>query len=210
LAGIVTAGKSYSCLLTDYDKEAIQLIHETFEVNEDNRRSKYCILFSSNTTNYGCIQEIYGWIAYSKETTINGKSRPSTLFVIGQANRESQWDLFHNIKNGCYNQLTDKREPPWALYNLQISSFCENIEACDSIIDGFVPIPVIIHLDTENCSQLCPFKKFAHEVTEVDFERILNFFKDNTQFKYARTNYSFSILPYRTLPTYRIRNFCLI
>ena len=44
----------------------------------------------------------------------SSKKRPgSSIFIVGQANRESQWDLYTNIKNGCYNQLTDERELPW-------------------------------------------------------------------------------------------------
>ena len=39
----------------------------------------------------------------------------SLLFsLLVKVNRESQWDLFHDTRNVCYNQLRDKREPPWA------------------------------------------------------------------------------------------------
>ena len=35
------------------------------------------------------------------------------MLVAGQANRGQQMQLRKNIRDGCYNQLTDEREPPW-------------------------------------------------------------------------------------------------
>ena len=35
------------------------------------------------------------------------------MLVAGQANRGQQMQLRKNIRDGCYNQLTDAREPPW-------------------------------------------------------------------------------------------------
>ena len=128
----------------------------------------------------------------------SSKKRPgSSIFIVGQANRESQWDLYTNIKNGCYNQLTDEREPPWTgitklyLYNLQISTFCNSKKDCDSKknIDGIIPIHLIIHHDPnpvaadddnddeENPTNiLIPFQEYAYEATEADYENILKTF----------------------------------
>jgi hypothetical protein len=142
---------------------------------------------------------------FMTSTTGTGSSskKSGSIFIVGQANRESQWDLYTNIKNGCYNQLTDENELPWKgvtklyLYNLQISTFCDNKNDCDLIsnIDGIIPIHLIIHHDPDTADEdtaaddnndnhpsalppkiLIPFEQYAYEATEADYEDILKTF----------------------------------
>jgi predicted nicotinamide N-methyase len=57
------------------------------------------------------------------------KPSGSLLFIVGQANRASLWELYRNLKDGCYNQLSDQREPPWPgtiemrLFRLQVEDW---------------------------------------------------------------------------------------
>jgi hypothetical protein len=56
----------------------------------------------------------------------------SLFLVVGQANRKSLWDLYHNIVQGCYNQRTDVHEPPWPgiadvrLFRLHLEDWVED------------------------------------------------------------------------------------
>lgn len=264
-AGLVAAAKSCSqCVLTEYDDEAIQLLHETIQLNQENITA----MLPATTTTTLTTAAFLDWrddndktedllpqevdlivgsdIAYyyhllrpimdtsltlmnrrrscnndntnknknnnddknnsnnnsdelnnninssTSSSTTTSISRGSSLFVVGQANRQSQQDLFTNIKNGCYNQLTDQQEPPWTgtttmlLYQLQISDFCDTLLECDasSKVDGVIPISVIVHhddnnddtnTDTDSCCTkhlLRPFDHHAYEVTEEECDSI--------------------------------------
>jgi predicted nicotinamide N-methyase len=81
----------------------------------------------------------------------------SKLLVVGQTNRESQWDLYDNLVDGCYNQLTDEREPPWpgrtrmVLYKLEMSEWMKG-DSSDTAgsstkfdLDGSVPIAALLY-----------------------------------------------------------------
>mmetsp|Transcript_61103 Transcript_61103/g.69227 ORF Transcript_61103/g.69227 Transcript_61103/m.69227 type:complete len:435 (+) Transcript_61103:2-1306(+) len=269
-AGVAAAAaaKSSHCVLTEYDDEAIQLLQETIQLNQENALLQATTLTTDfldwredyNTDNIPPVDLVVGSdIAYyyhllrpimdtsrtfmdrrrsrgidtdntnnntnnnddnnnnnkkkndQVDNTINSnKSFPSTsssssssgssrrgssLFVVGQANRQSQLDLFTNIKNGCYNQLTDQQDPPWTgtttllLYQLQISEFCTTLLECDATakVDGVIPISVIVHHDNDNDDdtendnddddsvtklRLRPFDHYAYEVTEEECENI--------------------------------------
>jgi hypothetical protein len=68
---------------------------------------------------------------------------PSLCLIIGQANRACQWDLYHQITEGGYNQYTDERTGPWPgttkmlLYHLYLSEWVQvkgdNTATCSSI-----------------------------------------------------------------------------
>jgi hypothetical protein len=106
--------------------------------------------------------------------------------VVGQANRESQWDLYKNIKNGCYNQLTDEHEPPWPgtttllLYKLRMSPLCNSVEDCEKHIENTVPMSVILYQDCLNGEAhslpFFPFRDLAHVATEHDDASIMKSF----------------------------------
>jgi len=60
------------------------------------------------------------------------ESGAGVLCIVGQANRESQWDLYNNIQSGSYNQITDEHEGPWdgstclLLYDLAVGLWEED------------------------------------------------------------------------------------
>ena len=114
----------------------------------------------------------------------NEQGGGSTCIIVGQANRQSQWDLYHNIVNGCYNQLTDKHEGPWEgtthmlLYNLRIYDWQEmhvvpGASSTNSIptamTSTMVPIAALVH-STCNSSSLSPplFTSLDHVATSQD------------------------------------------
>ena len=47
--------------------------------------------------------------------TVRANLQPqnSFLWVMGQANREMQWQFYHHLRDGGYNQLVDQHEQPW-------------------------------------------------------------------------------------------------
>ena len=189
LAGLVAAEKSSSCLLTDYDDECLDYLRATSKLNEEilhatletkkmdwrddhNDEQQVDLVLGSDIAYY------FYLLRPLMDTSRAFMGEGSNLFVVGQANRVSQWDFYKNIKDGCYNQVTDEREPPWPgstkmlLFNLQISPFFEDLDNDESFssIDRVVPISVIVNDSaTDN---FCPFQKFAHEATEEDSKGI--------------------------------------
>lgn len=78
------------------------------------------------------------------------KPENSLLYIVGQANRVSQWELLHLIKEGGYSQKTDKVEPPlpgntdMLLYRLEMEGWQASPDK-DATVDGSIPIAVISH-----------------------------------------------------------------
>ena len=87
------------------------------------------------------------------------KPLSATCMIVGPAHRKSLWDLYKNIRNGSYNQLTDQYEDPWdgktqmLLYNLRMNEWKEiPAEVSQSqqdeekdMINGVIPIAVLLH-----------------------------------------------------------------
>lgn len=107
--------------------------------------------------------------------------RDSLWMNTGQANRECQWTLYRNLVDGCYNQLTDEREPPWGgqtrmlLYELDMYEWREEEEGGGSgddatekenVCDGTIPIAVMLH-QTPGLS-LAPLTDFDYVATASD------------------------------------------
>jgi hypothetical protein len=214
LAGLVAAESSISCLLTDNDEEAIKILESTtcptnqgaVKATLSTRQLDWrdidaievpgvdFVLGSDIAYYFHLLRPLMDTSRAFLESKNDAKSThcPPTLFVAGQANRESQWDLYKNIQNGCYNQLTDEHEPPWPgttrmlLYNLRMSSFCESLDEIDNNIDGVVPISLIIHHSDggngndvthgNEAVRLTPFANFAHFATQEDDENIMKSF----------------------------------
>jgi hypothetical protein len=219
LAGLVAAENSASCLFTDNDEDAIEMLRSnTCPNNQDRLQATLLtqrldwrenhkdqvpvvdlVLGSDIAYYFHLLRPIMdtarafmgttavGEQSLSPSSSPKGKPLKPTLLVIGQANRESQWDLYKSIMNGCYNQYTDEHEPPWPgttkmlLFKMKMSTFCEQVEACESdeSSDGVIPISVIVHQDEENIDDktlLCPFESFAHVATEEDDENIMKSF----------------------------------
>jgi hypothetical protein len=207
LTGLVAAVHAKSCLLTDNDVTAVELLETstcptnqhrleaTLSTQQLDWRDKHgghvpfmdLVLGSDVAYYFYLLRPIMDTArAFMDAENDNDDSdkKPSTMVLTGQANRKSLWDLYKNIQNGCYNQLTDVNEPPWPgtcrmlLYNLQMSHWCSNLEACDVQIDGLVPISLIVyHGDTNpDTAQLSPFEMFAHVATQEDDENIMKSF----------------------------------
>lgn len=212
LAGLVAASNSKSCLLTDNDAEAVEILESaTCPSNRgslnadlstrqldwrDEHRGQVPfadIVLGSDIAYYWHllrpIMDTSRAFMDARRSDANSNEEtndsPSTLFVVGQANRESLWDLYNNIKGGCYNQLTDEDEPPWPgtcrmlLYNLRLSEWCDTVDYCEEAIDGVIPISLIVHDDNTNPEtrpQLSPFASHVHVATKEDDESIMKTF----------------------------------
>lgn len=95
--------------------------------------------------------------------------------VCGQANRDSQWDLYRNIRDGCYNQLTDAHDKPWVgdckmlLYRLEMGNW-EKDGQREATVDGTVPMAILCYQNPDR--KLPPLSNHDHIATEDDFERL--------------------------------------
>ena len=204
LAGLAAAEDCSKCTLTDNDEEVIKKFEtSTFHLN-NKRLGGGAKLFSKQMdwrddhSDYASPVDIilgtdvayYYFLlrplmdtsrAFMKEHSSD--SDDSTLLVfIGQANRKSLWELYKNFRDGCYNQLTDKKEPPWSgetkmlLFNLQMSTW-ESTENAGEVsnVDGVVPISVILH-HPQGRLDFSIFKPFDHVATADDDENIMKTF----------------------------------
>jgi hypothetical protein len=195
LAGFVAGAseKAQSCTLTDMDQEAVDFLEKTAEMNREVLNaeiySKVLDWRDSHGDDDSDIDVIVGAdIAYYfyllrpimdtiKALLPNYKG---LTLVLGQANRESQWDLYRNIRDGCYNQLTDEQEPPWPgttimlLYKLEMSKWVDNPSDFDSSIDGIVPVSLLIHHSED--TNFPNLTEFDHVATEADDESIMKTF----------------------------------
>jgi len=116
-------------------------------------------------------------------------AKASAFMVLGQANRESQWTLYHNIKDGCYNQMADRHEGPWPgrttmlLYNLRMYQWRavedSNLplppptplsEFSGDDLDGTLPISFLLHEFSE--STRYPLAQWDHVATREDEDTI--------------------------------------
>jgi Lysine methyltransferase len=207
LTGLVAAVHAKSCLLTDNDATAVEVLTtSTCPTNDDRLEATLStrqldwrdthggnvpfmdlVLGSDIAYYFYLLRPLMDTIRAfmdAENKDVGNNQKPSTLVVTGQANRESLWDLYKNIQNGCYNQLTDVKEPPWQgttrmlLYNLQLSPWCPTLEACNGQIDGLVPISLIVHHGDMNADavQLSPFEMFAHTATQEDDDSIMKSF----------------------------------
>ena len=205
LAGLVAAADAKACLLTDNDVEAVEVLESStcphnqanlkadlvtrqLDWRDDNRgRVSFAdVVLGSDIAYYW---HLLRPIMDTSRAFMDAEKRDdqySTLVVVGQANRESQWDLYDNIKSGCYNQLSDVDEPPWPgtcrklLYNLRMSEWCETSEECDEKVDGVIPISMVVHHDdtmgSGDTALLSPFKSHAHVATKEDDKSIMKSF----------------------------------
>jgi hypothetical protein len=203
LTGLVAAFHAESCLLTDNDATAVKVLEtSTCPANESRLGASLStrqldwrdshggnvpfmdLVLGSDVAYYFYLLRPMMDTARAFMKAEHGNQSPSTLVLTGQANRKSLWDLYNNIQNGCYNQLTDVKEPPWPgscrmlLYNLQMSHWCSTLEACDRQIDGLIPMSLMVHHGDTNtdAEQLAPFEKFAHVATQEDDENIMKSF----------------------------------
>ena len=193
LAGLVAAENSAACILTDNNEETVALYEKTIALNNNELKADLIgkrMEWRDDHDNPNPVNIVLGAdIAYYfyllrpiMDTTraYLTKKDPLAIFV-GQANRESQWDLYNNIRKGCYNQLTDEHEPAWPgqtkmlLYNLEMSDWVEDPTDCQSNIDGVVPIAVLLYYDSDG-ADLPSFSASDHVATDDDDKNIMKNF----------------------------------
>ena len=186
LAGLVAArAPTRSCTLTDKADDALELLPHTIERNafrEGHVSSRLLDWKDEATYGEGNMADVVigADLAYyffllrplmdASRACMKGGS--GLLYIVGQANRESHWDLKNNFQNGCYNQITDEREPPWEgdtnmlLYNLKVGQWGngEGKTSNANEIDEEVPIAVCVHCQEEG--------RFAREILEVGMDHI--------------------------------------
>ena len=127
LTGMTAATGSAKIILTDNDEETVELLKVSLVRNSEaivadgvaksldwrdtpvgDDLTPVDIIVGSDVAYY------FPLLRPIMDTTRRFLIKPSRLlFLAGQANRESQWDLYKNIRDGAYNQLTDEKEPPW-------------------------------------------------------------------------------------------------
>ena len=193
LAGLVAAENSAACTLTDNNEETVALYEKTIALNNNELKADLIgkrMEWRDDHDNPKPVNIVLGAdIAYYfyllrpiMDTTqaYLTKKDPLAIFV-GQANRESQWDLYNNIRKGCYNQLTDEHEPAWPghtkmlLYNLEMSDWVEDPTDCQSNIDVVVPIAVLLHYDSDGADSPS-FSASDHVATDDDDKNIMKNF----------------------------------
>ena len=132
-------------------------------------------------------------------TTTNNNNNKKLVCLIGQANRQSLWDMYHNIGQGCYNQITDEHEPPWPgttcmlLYQLYIGTWITTTTttttttAMDALeqkdwnnlttlqpLDGILPMAALVYTHPDSSSSSSPsfslIQSYDHVANQVDEE----------------------------------------
>eukprot|EP00527_Entomoneis_sp_CCMP2396_P007620 CAMPEP_0198140362 /NCGR_PEP_ID=MMETSP1443-20131203/3531_1 /TAXON_ID=186043 /ORGANISM="Entomoneis sp., Strain CCMP2396" /LENGTH=357 /DNA_ID=CAMNT_0043802755 /DNA_START=182 /DNA_END=1255 /DNA_ORIENTATION=- len=102
----------------------------------------------------------------------------STCMIVCQANRKSQWDLYHNIVDGCYNQLTDQHDVPWEgktnmlLYNLRVGSWQEGNDNVEGSSGGTVPIAALLHETNTATSEATTITPWDYVATKEDENKL--------------------------------------
>jgi hypothetical protein len=161
LTGLAAAESATSCHLTDNDEPVVNMLKDLVKErpsikadylewrNEDRSPgiAEADLVLGSDVAYYFFLLR-----PLMDTTKAYLKPRNSACLIFGQANRESQWNLYHNIRDGCYNQLNDKHESRWEgktemlLYNLEMSDWLAPDASSDDVqIDGVIPIGVLIH-----------------------------------------------------------------
>lgn len=201
LAGLVAAAIARSCLLTDNDEEAVELLEtatvpanrealtatlSTQQVDwRDDHRGTVApvdLVLGSDIAYYYHLLRPFMDTSRAFMDVDPHSTQKSSLMVIGQGNRESQWELYKNIRDGCYNQLTDVKEIPWTgknrmlLYKLQMSEWCSSIEECEKNVNDLLPMSLLLHQDDADDTDLLPFGANAHVATLEDDESIMKSF----------------------------------
>jgi predicted nicotinamide N-methyase len=107
------------------------------------------------------------------------RARSAGLWLcVGQANREAQWQLYHNLKGGCYNQLTDEHEGPWPgssqmlLYRMEMYKWQDAASSRSCQLDGVLPIAAILYDSSPDTSQRRRLSEWDHVSTPEDEESL--------------------------------------
>jgi predicted nicotinamide N-methyase len=169
LTGISAGATSRLVVLTDHDEKATSRISSLIRRND---QGNYTGQISARYLEWrdpdSYLKDKFDWILGSDVAYYFYLLRPlmdtiqahrmdsSVVMIAGQANRASQWDLYENIRNGCYNQMTDERECRWPgetrmlLFRLRIYNWVSSMNGNDdaasgTIVDTTIPMAVLLH-----------------------------------------------------------------
>jgi len=190
LAGQVLAKttRASSCILTDKNEESVHLLQETITAannKNDLLESRHLEWRDLHTENQHSVDIVLGSdVAYyyfllrPLMNTVRHFIKPtnSLFLVVGQANRECQWNLHDNIRNGCYNPDTDAREEAWngstdmRLYHLEMLQWQPQNNEVKKDVDGTVPIAVLMH-QTPGL-QLGPLTEYDYVAEKEDRDKL--------------------------------------
>ena len=188
LAGLTAATSCRTCLLTDNTDEAVRFLEGAIQRNNDKCVLKGCETKARNldwrhqVEDEGSADIVLGTdVAYYyhllrplMDTTNSHLSRDGLMMVLGQANRQSQWDLYKNIKDGCYNQLTDEHEPAWIgdtrmlLYVLDVGYCQQDGDSHSDEVDGMIPMAALFHSRGNEESNVSLLAEYCHIATKED------------------------------------------
>jgi hypothetical protein len=192
LAGLVAATSCKTCLLTDNTNEAVGFLESAIQRNTDNGILQGCEMTAMNldwrdqVENVGSADVVLGTdVAYYyhllrplMDTSTAHLSTDGLMLVLGQANRQSQWDLYKNIKDGCYNQITDEHEPAWIgdtrmlLYVLEVGCCQKDGEEHSDEVYDMIPMAALLHSRGDEESVLSLLAEYSHVATKEDEESI--------------------------------------
>jgi predicted nicotinamide N-methyase len=188
LPGLTSAEMAANCLVTDNDEEVVKLLQDVITKqslsnvqaqvlewrDEHNVEEKVDAVIASDVAYY------YFLLRPLMDTTRAYMKEDALLLFVGQANRASYWDLYDNLHDGCYNQLTDEREPAWPgttqmlLYHLKMEDWqetkAEGEQKEEATMDGVVPIACMLHQNS-GCS-LPSLTQYDYVATAEDKEEM--------------------------------------
>jgi predicted nicotinamide N-methyase len=188
LPGLASAEVAANCLVTDNDEEVVKLLQDVIAKKSlSNVQAQYLEWRDEHNVSEKVDAVIASDVAYYyfllrplMDTTRAYMKGNALFFVVGQANRASYWDLYDNLAFGCYNQLTDEREPPWLgttqmlLYHLKMEDWIktksEGEQEEEATLDGVVPIALMLHQNV-GCN-LPALTEYDYVATDKDREEM--------------------------------------
>lgn len=191
LPGWVAGASAASATLTDHDQRAVVRIGNMAAKNPGHNITARFLEWKDDHSNADPFDVIlatdvayYFYLLRPLMDTVKAYLR-DTVLIMGQANRQSQWDLYDNLRLGCYNQLTDDREGPWPgqtrmlLYNLQVNQWVKETDADGVMVEeekigSVMPIAVIHHEAEPNSEQTTDhfYSAWDHVATTEDRDSI--------------------------------------
>ena len=174
-----------SVVLTDNDRVIVGKLQDMLEDKNGGVTAEYldwrdedCAKDKAYDVILGSALAYYYFLLRPLMDTIVANLKPtkSLLMVCGQANRDSQWELYRNIRDGCYNQLTDTHDKPWPgdckmlLYRLEMGHWEED-EQQAATVDGTVPMAILCYENPD--MKVPPLSNHDYIATEADFEGLI-------------------------------------
>lgn len=191
LTGAVASMHSASCRLTDTDDEVLDAVARLFR-DEPNVRVEHLDWRDDQPIPSDMLADVvvssdvayYYYLLRPLMDTVQRHlrrdgPRPALWLCVGQANREAQWQLYHNLRHGCYNQLLDVHEGPWPgitetrLFRLEMYNWQDPSSSfAPPTLDGILPVAAMVHDAKPNGSGPFSLSEWDHVATEKDIESL--------------------------------------